>query len=677
MNPSRDAVVDVRRAKNSDKVAIQLTFLDGSTKRLERVASESVSKAFARLRASLKKDGRADVETITLKDCADDASHEDAWQSGGELTVGDERFRVRLNAPDIGGIVAVDFPMVGFPCAATAVGLDFCEQEDVAFAWSVDGREVGQGRVYAPTEEDVGKRLMVRAFGARDRTTGEMCGREVDYEFANAVRRLDLDRTDALERLRPGETSKRGDLRVMTYNILADAYSHTWQTMFPYFADDLAKAERRLQLVLQDILEAEADVVALQEVDKKWHELLFEPVLASRGYVSTDWCGKSGQTMEGSAIFFRSSKFTILEEQVIKLNETSDTQMKRFILDDENYELANALAKITTVAQLVKVKDKSTQREMCVGNCHLFFHPGAMHIRIIQAHELLTQATAFADGGPLMLCGDFNGEPEDGVIRYISKGKISAADSDWIRGSLFRWGGTSSRDAARSLYYILDDGHGYETDRNYKVENSLELRALVERGICMSLSARTLDENWGAKCKCGSCDDGDGPIVAVKKHVKSGCTFKNCHAVAAFTLRREIGLDPGLEMSEDELAMAKAKRTMMKNAQDEGFRVVSSLQIQALESAAPIDGSTVLPVGCGATLSIPRPLFSAGGFPEWTNYVGGFVGALDYVWCSSEAFRPRNFAPLPPMSAVLQSTALPNAVFPSDHIPVVVDVDLI
>lgn len=678
MCDASERVVDVRRLAKASKVLISLTLSDGSTKRLERPNDEAVSKAFARLRSSIRKDGRGlggDEMTILLRNTSEAATHEEAWRDGGELVVGSDVFRVRLDTPSVGGVVAVDYPMVGFPCAATAVGLELCEQADVEFRWLADGEAVGEGRVYTPTEADLGRRLSVQVIGVRHQRTKEMCGCSVSYEFINIVRAPDVERADALERLRTGETSERGDLRVMTYNVLADAYSHTWQTMFPYLSKDLAKAERRLQLVLQDILSSDCDIVALQEVDKKWHELLFEPVLASHGYVSTTWCGKSGQTMEGSTMFFRDSIFSILEERVVKLNETKDREMQRFISDDDNFELANALGKITTVAQLVKVRHKKRESEICCGNVHLFFHPGAMHIRIIQAHELVAQANEFADGRPLMLCGDFNGEPEDGIVRYLKDGRISAADEDWIRGSLFRWGGTSSRDAARSLYYILDDGRGYETDRSYKVCNSMELRELVERGIVMSLSARTLNESWGAKCKCSNEDPGEeGPIVTVKKHVKAGCTFKNCHAVAAFTLRREIGLDPGLSMNEDELSAAKGAFAAMKNAQAEGFDIVSKAQMEAMESVKPAEGSRVVPVGCGANLSIARTLTSAGGYPEWTNYVGGFVGALDYVWCS-EDFIPKSVAPLPPMSAVLEATALPNAQFPSDHVPVVVGVD--
>ena len=663
--------VDVKRFVEKQRVTIKVPLRDGTSKTLHRDIAEPIEKSFQRLMKSMVRGKTPTPTMVTLERedgtaTAGTTTHADAWAEGSVLTIDDEETRstycVRLDAPEMVGCSSVDYPMVGYPLPANAHGLEFCEQDDVNWRWFADSILVGRGRVYTPTEQDLGKYLAIEALDAR-------------FEFTNAVRRLDVDRSEALRRLEPSaETS--ADYRIMTYNVLADAYAHTWKTMFPYFDDALAKAERRLQLVLEDILRSKADVVALQEVDKKYYDTLFVPVLAANGYIATGWVGKSGQTMEGCAMFFASSKFESIErEEAIKLTEIEDKGLRRWIADDNNTELAMVLKKITSIAQLVRVKSRVSGESFCIGNTHLFFHPGAMHVRVLQAHEFTTQATMFADGDPLVLCGDFNGEPEDGVIRYLSKGEISASDEDWVRGSLFRWGGTSSRDAARDLYYILDDGKGYEPNRNFdEVNDVFELRALIERSISMSLCARTLEQEWGASCKCDELPSNNA-IVDVKKHVKCGCTFKNCHTVAAFTLRRESGLEPGLIMNVDDHAVARRAFSEIKRAQDDGFAAVWAKQTELASSVAPT-AATAVPIGCGAHLTIARPLFSAGGFPEWTNYVGGFVGALDYVWCSTSDFISRSTSPLPDMSAVLAHTALPNAQFPSDHVPVIVDVDL-
>jgi 2',5'-phosphodiesterase len=672
--PCGELYVDVKRFVEKQRVTIKVPMRDGTSKTLHRDAAEPIEKSFQRLLKTLARGKTASgTTTVTLErdgaPVAGSATHAEAWSEGSVLTIDDCETRisylVRLDAPEMAGCSSVDYAMVGYPLPATAHGLEFCQHDEVDWRWYADGEIVGQGRVYTPTKEDFGKRLAVEALDER-------------FEFTNVVTRLGVDRSEALRRLEPSaETS--ADYRIMTYNVLADAYAHTWGTMFPYFDTALAKVERRLQLVLEDILRSKADVVALQEVDKRYHETLFVPVLTANGYIATDWVGKSGQTLEGCAMFFALSKFESIErEEAIKLTEIGDKALRRWIADDDNAELAMALKKITSIAQLARVKVRASGKSLCVGNTHLFFHPGAMHLRVLQAHEFTTRATAFAAGDPLVLCGDFNGEPEDGVIRYLTKGEISASDEDWVRGSLFRWGGTSSRDAARDLFYICDDGTGYETfNRNFdEVTNTFELRALAERGIFMSLCARTLDKEWGASCKCDekSSDDANA-IAAVKKHVKCGCTLKNCHAVAAFTLRRESGLAPGLTMDADDHVIARRAFSDIKRAQDDGFAAVSAKQAALASSVVP-DASAV-PIGCGAHLRTARPLFSAGGFLEWTNYVGGFVGALDYVWCSTSDFASRATSPLPDMSAVLAHTALPNAQFPSDHIPVIVDVDLV
>lgn len=289
---------------------------------MRRKIDESIGVAFARLRSTAAK-RRGGGSTTTMisaavsrdgVDIAEDVGHVDAWTEGSALTIDGATYRVRVNAPEMtGALLSVDFPMVGYPLVATATGLTFCEQDDVVFAWTVDGEETGEtGRFYTPTPADVGKRLVVETRGARHRETGEVCGDvcAATFAFSAVVSELGVDRRDALERLAPASASASSSsatttYRIMTYNVLADAYSHTWGTMFPYFSKDLSKAERRLQIVCEDILRADADVVALQEVDKKWFELLFEPLLTSRGYIATAWAGKSGQTMEGCAVFFR------------------------------------------------------------------------------------------------------------------------------------------------------------------------------------------------------------------------------------------------------------------------------------------------------------------------------------------------------------------------------------
>ena len=61
------------------------------------------------------------------------------------------------------------------------------------------------------------------------------------------------------------------------------------------------------------------------------------------------------------------------------------------------------------------------------------------------------------------------------------------------------------------------------------------------------------------------------------------------------------------------------------------------------------------------------------GTAAYTNYVGGFNAALDYIY-ASKTLQPITILPLPSHADVTKNTALPNEFFPSDHIAIGCDV---
>ena len=70
----------------------------------------------------------------------------------------------------------------------------------------------------------------------------------------------------------------------------------------------------------------------------------------------------------------------------------------------------------------------------------------------------------------------------------------------------------------------------------------------------------------------------------------------------------------------------------------------------------------------------PFCLESAYGTPKFTNYVGGFTGCLDYIFLDPHQLKTTQIVPLPSAEEVTQYTALPNVVFPSDHLALVCDI---
>ena len=76
------------------------------------------------------------------------------------------------------------------------------------------------------------------------------------------------------------------------------------------------------------------------------------------------------------------------------------------------------------------------------------------------------------------------------------------------------------------------------------------------------------------------------------------------------------------------------------------------------------------------TLSISHDLdlYSACGFPAFTNYTGGFKGTLDYIFADKKYLEVESVVPLPSEDVLSSHLALPSVVMPSDHLALVCDV---
>jgi len=71
------------------------------------------------------------------------------------------------------------------------------------------------------------------------------------------------------------------------------------------------------------------------------------------------------------------------------------------------------------------------------------------------------------------------------------------------------------------------------------------------------------------------------------------------------------------------------------------------------------------------------PLVSSAGYPRFTNYTAGFKDLLDYVYIQPQLVRTRAVAPFPSEQRLRLHTALPCIDAPSDHVAVLVDLELV
>ena len=251
---------------------------------------------------------------------------------------------MKLNPPRIDDVVCYGQPTADSPLIADAT-VARAGGREVRYRWFLDDEEVAAGRSFAPDAAAVGRALRVEA------AVGDAVAAKALGAVAPRVERPEHEaRVSAL--------GPRGDetTRVLTYNVLADAFRHTWDAgIHTHCPPELTRAERRLPLAVDEVFDYEPSLIALQEVDARWWERLWRPRLRTAGYDGLI-CLKSGSSMEGVAVAWRCEDWTLLEEKRVALSagradaacpEAAPTPAMAAFLEARP-EAARAMAKIGT-----------------------------------------------------------------------------------------------------------------------------------------------------------------------------------------------------------------------------------------------------------------------------------------------------------------------------------------
>lgn len=72
----------------------------------------------------------------------------------------------------------------------------------------------------------------------------------------------------------------------------------------------------------------------------------------------------------------------------------------------------------------------------------------------------------------------------------------------------------------------------------------------------------------------------------------------------------------------------------------------------------------------------PFCLTSSAGYPTYTNFHRGFKDILDYIYVERDVVDVVGVAPFPSVDVLEERVALPSVVFPSDHMAVLVDIQI-
>ncbi|XVF47908.1 hypothetical protein PTKIN_Ptkin03bG0147600 [Pterospermum kingtungense] len=215
---------------------------------------------------------------------------------------------------------------------------------------------------------------------------------------------------------------------VLSYNILADYLASTHRSLYFHIPHHMMNWEWRKRNLMFELGLWSADILCFQEVDK-FHDL--EEQLRSWGY-SGIWKMRTGNAIDGCAIFWRTSKFKLLHEEYIeyKKHELRDNVAQICVLE---------LLSQSTPENTTPPKSSENSNKVVICNIHVLYNPRRGEIKLGQVRRLLESAHAVSkswDDAPVVLCGDFNCTPKSPLYNFISEQKLdlSGVDRDKVSG---------------------------------------------------------------------------------------------------------------------------------------------------------------------------------------------------------------------------------------------------
>lgn len=205
------------------------------------------------------------------------------------------------------------------------------------------------------------------------------------------------------------------EFSVMTYNILSQNLLENHSSLYRHCNESSIKWPERGLRIVRELQESNADIMCLQEVHSEHFKDLIMPALQSRGYASV-FKQKTGDKLDGCAIIYNENKFTAGNSVKLELMRTDLSS----ILDRDN------------IAIILELKPKQLDKsdtKLIVANTHLLFNPRRGDVKMAQIRLLFAEIDKIAlksdnnfDYHPILLCGDFNTEPNSPLYNFIRNG---------------------------------------------------------------------------------------------------------------------------------------------------------------------------------------------------------------------------------------------------------------
>ncbi|KAG6446256.1 hypothetical protein O3G_MSEX004346 [Manduca sexta] len=374
------------------------------------------------------------------------------------LEILENTYEAVFNAPWVTSISLPQSILSGFPVYPEYFRTQYANINMCAFNWyrglsvnekgnaivdmHINWKLCGNGFTYTPASDDIGMKLKLECIPVNEITVGP------------AVETVSKNVVEAGPGLCPFETRHMftsnklncNSFRCVSYNILADLYcdsDYTRTVLHPYCPPYALHIDYRKQLIMKELHGYNADILCLQEVDSKIFTHCLVPFFQSSG-IEGSFYKKGKEVAEGLACFYRSDRFRLLGEETIILSKAIQTKKclePIWNSIQNNKPLTDRLLDRSTIASATFLSSIENPNEvLIVGNTHLYFHPDADHIRLVQGgmfiYWIMDVKSNLMEQFPdkrisVILCGDYNSVPSCGIYQLFTTGVASDTLADW------------------------------------------------------------------------------------------------------------------------------------------------------------------------------------------------------------------------------------------------------
>ena len=256
---------------------------------------------------------------------------------------------------------------------------------------------------------------------------------------------------------------KQEGFTVLTYNILCHSFAPS--TAYKYTPAWALDWNYRKTVILDELVNASAEIVCLQEIDGEQFADFFHPQLKQHGYEGCHYSRSRARTMshdeaikvDGCAMFWKADRFNLIETQVIEFNQVA---LKK--LDTRTDDMFNRVMSRDNISIVAFLELKASGARLMAVNAHIYWDHRYRDVKLVQIGMLVEEMEKaveefskwpsrlqvdeqYNNGKsyaydpsikgkdiPLVLCVDLNSTLDSAVYDLLATGEVPPDHEDFM-----------------------------------------------------------------------------------------------------------------------------------------------------------------------------------------------------------------------------------------------------